>query len=321
VAEFSENELLRRVRDASRDLTVRWPQRIALGPGDDMAAIHMPPRADHSLLLTAIDQVIVGRHVSRDTPWRLVGRKAVARNISDIAAMAARPLVCVASVAMPRGTETARALELFDGLRSMAEAYGCPLVGGDTGSHAGVDDPLVVSVAVIADTPPGRGPIRRAGARVGDGLFVTGELGGSWRPDGGGRHLSFKPRLSEATELVERLGVDLHAMIDLSDGLGRDAARLAEASGVRARIDASSLPCAEGCDWRRAVGDGEDYELLFAAPEGRVPQRLGDTPVTRIGSVIVASAPGEAPLAEIVVDGVAHDIGAFGWEHGGGRES
>jgi len=324
---FREDDLLRRVRRASAELTVRWPQRIAIGPGDDMAAIHITSGLSGGLLLTAIDQVIVGRHVRHDTPWKLVGRKAVARNLSDIAAMAARPLACVASVAMPRGTSTARAMELFDGLRGTAEAYGCPLIGGDTGSFAGDDDPLVVSVSVIADTPPSRGPIRRVGAAVGDDLFVTGLLGGAWRADGGGRHLSFAPRLPEATELVEAIGADLHAMIDLSDGLGRDAGRLGEASSARMIIDAALLPCTPGCDWRRAVGDGEDYELLFAAaPGAAVPPRLGETPVTRIGTVAAITADSAlrvasgAAAAEIIVDGESIAIDQIGWEHGGEHE-
>src|SRR5690606_22520794 len=127
--------------------------------------------------------------------------------------------------------------------------------------HADPSHPLVCSVTVLAEPALGREVARRSGAKVGDVIYVTGSLGGSLEPGGGGRHLTFTPRIAEALLLAEQLGGRLHAMIDISDGLGRDAAHMAEQSGVRLLLHADRIPLNEGADWRRAVSDGEDYEL------------------------------------------------------------
>src|SRR5262249_50875367 len=138
---------------------------------------------------------------------RRVGRKAMAVNLSDIAAMAGRPVAAVVSVGLPRKGGRTPAQEPYLGLRGGAAALGPPLVGGDTNSW---DGPLVISVTVLGEAT-GRGPVRRAGARVGDWLLVTGPLGGSIL----GKHLDFTPRVREALRL--HAVADLHAMIDVSD--------------------------------------------------------------------------------------------------------
>jgi len=198
-------------------------------------------------------------------------------------------------VALPPDFGSDRALALFDAMRITAEGLGCPLVGGDITVLGRAGDPLNCSVTVLAE-PPAGGPVRRSGALAGDTIYVTGELGGSGDEAAGpGRHLTFEPRIAEARQLREALGRDLHAMIDISDGLGRDAAHIARDSGVRIEIDAARIPCRGTLDWRRAASDGEDYELLFAASSAP-PSRLGAVPVTEIGRVIDApeNAPGES---------------------------
>jgi thiamine-monophosphate kinase len=219
----------------------------------------------------------------------------------------------MAAVTLPPDFGHDRATALFDAMRATAEAYACPLIGGDIAFFASATSPLVCTVSVLAKPGPG-GPVTRSGARAGDVIAVTGALGGAWRPDGLGKHLTFEPRLAEAAALAEALGANLHAMIDLSDGLGRDAARLAEQSGGRIEIDAERIPCAEGVDWRRAMGDGEDYELCFAAA-GDVPPHLGRVPVTVVGRFREGSGTDDPRV--LVRDGEqVHDASALGWDHG-----
>jgi thiamine-monophosphate kinase len=166
---------------------------------------------------------------------------------------------------------------------------------------------------VLAE-PSGDQAVTRSGAQVGDTLYVTGSLGGAIDPDGGGRHLTFEPRLHEAIELAGLLGDQLHAMIDLSDGLGRDAGHIAECSGLAIEIDAERLPCTAGVDWRRAMSDGEDYELLFAS-SGAVPSTLsGGVPVGEIGRTI-ARTDADQPLVTVRLGDTTIDGAALGWQH------
>ncbi len=311
-----EEELLRHIYGRATGLAKEFPH-IRVGPGDDCAAIRVPtgsPESGGDLLLK-VDQLAEGRHFRPHpaTPIDLIARKAVARPVSDIAAMGGTPLAALAAATLP--SDCAWADELFDRMAHWARHWGCPLVGGDI-AGAGQGAALVLSVTVLGTPHPLRGPVLRSGAKPGDALFVTGPLGGSLdRATGLGRHLTFEPRLAEAKALCDALGGRLHAMMDLSDGLGLDAARLAEASGVRLEIDAGAIPRALGvADWRAAAGDGEDYELLFAAlPDSVVT--LGRTvpgPAARpvcIGRVTAGSG------CVIIDGGREHDARAFGWEH------
>ena len=206
--------------------------------GDDAAVVRPP----EGLLLLAIDPMVQGVHFVE--PTRDVGWAAVARNVSDLAAMGGRPLHALVSVVVPPGTDVA---PLVDGIEEAHRAL-CPVVGGDTSSGPA----LVVTVAVTG-TVDGK-PVLRSGARPGDVLFVTGPLGGApARPT---------PRVVEG-EAARRAGAT--AMIDVSDGLALDLRRLADASGVGIVLDV--VPIAEGASWDDAVGRGEDYELVFAAPD------------------------------------------------------
>ena len=261
---------------------------VTLGIGDDAAALRV---AGDRELLVATDMLMEGVHFTFPpaTP-QLAGRKALAVNLSDIAAMAGRATAAFVSVALPidRGFEFAK--DIHAGLLDLADEYGIVLAGGDTNSWQG---PLVINVAVIGE-PLGSHPVTRSGARPGDWLFVTGSLGGSLA----GRHLTFTPRLREVSRLTEL--VDLHAMLDISDGLAADLHHILKQSRVGAILDTDRIPVSAAATQQatadrstldRALSDGEDFELLFAVSPAD-GQRLesfwrDETPVTRIGQVTV----------------------------------
>lgn len=297
-----ESDLLTHIYRRSAALAAEYP-RVILGPGDDCAEIRTGP----ATLLT-VDQLIEGRHYFPDTPLDLIARKAVARSVSDLAAMAGRPVWSLATAALPHGFEQARADELFDRLHHWSRHWGCPLVGGDIAAlPAGA--PAVLTVTVGGDPHPVRGAVRRSGARAGDAIWMTGRCGGSLPS---GRHLTFEPRVHEAEWLAEALRSDLHAMIDLSDGLGRDAARVALASGVRLEIEAALIPLHAPAS-PTAAQDGEDYELLFAAaPNAALPDLCPATrtPLTRIGRVVAGAGC-------VIIDAAGRlwDTTELGWEH------
>ena len=285
---------------------------VLIPPGDDMGMVKIGGEE----VLAAVDQCVVGRHCRPDEPLRAVGRKAVLRNLSDVAAMAARPVAILASAALAAGTTEADAEELFEGLRITGEEYGAPLIGGDLSMHANPDDPIVVSVTILARPalPEGR-VIRRNGMQPGDLLAVTGTLGGSLARDGGGRHLDFQPRINEAIQLGTIMGSNLVAMIDLSDGLASDAQRLIESNEtpMRCILETADLPTREGLDWKRAVGDGEDYELLFACRR-TPPSELSGLPVSVVGC-IEAHDPDLGTVLARTEAGLV-DLSGLGWEHG-----
>jgi thiamine-monophosphate kinase len=196
----------------------------------------------------------------------LVGRKAMAVNLSDIAAMAGEPVAAFVSVGLPRKGGRALAVDLYRGLREMADTFTTAIAGGDTNSWEG---PLVISVTLLGQTT-GRGAVRRSGARPGDWLFVTGPLGGSIL----GKHLTFTPRVREALAL--HAAVDLYAMIDVSDGLAADVNHLCTESRCGAVLRAEAIPVSAAAGEmqdgvsliQHALSDGEDFELVFAvSPE------------------------------------------------------
>ncbi|MFP4435613.1 MAG: thiamine-phosphate kinase [Planctomycetota bacterium] len=279
---------------------------VQVGPGDDCAVLTV---GGEQLVVTT-DQVLDGVHiVVAEAGYAAAGRKAMARNLSDIAAMGARPIGATATVSLPRGTEQDDVEAIYRGLREIGDAMGCPLVGGDV---AGWDQPLVVSVTVFALAAAG-GPVLRSTGQPGDVLAVTGTLGGAWK---GQRHLHFTPRIAEARALAECCRPT--AMMDLSDGLATDLGRLCEASGVGARVNAEAIPIAPDVQaddpLTAALTDGEDYELLIALPPGRIDALLADppfeTPLTRIGELTAAR---ERLL--IHPDGSCQPLEPTGWEH------
>lgn len=302
-----ERAVIRRILAGNAALAGSRGAAVLVPPGDDMALVALSGRR----VLAAADQVIEGRHWRAGTPMELVARKALARNVSDIAAMAGVPACALATVALPPGMPDAEVAALCDGLLAAGREFGCPVVGGDTGVHAAAGSPLVLSVSVLAEPGPTGRVIERRGAKPGDLLCITGTLGASAGFGTDGHHLRFVPRVSEALALVDALGDRLRAMIDLSDGLAADAGHLAAASGVAVEIDAAALPCAPGAGWRDAVGAGEDYELAFAT-DGPPPAQAVGTPVTVVGR-FVAGPAGSVLLRDAA--GV-RDIAGLGYEHG-----
>ncbi|MCE9618974.1 MAG: thiamine-phosphate kinase [Planctomycetes bacterium] len=312
---FVEEDLLAHIRS-----TVAGGSHVTIGPGDDMALIQVPGGE----VLAATDLLVEGRHFLNSATPAQIGRKAVARNISDVAAMAARPVALLAACVLPRGVTPQWARQLVDAIEAAARHFKSPLIGGDTSVHAG-DGPLTIAVTVLAEPLPGVKPILRCGAKAGDDLYVTGSLGGSLDADGGGHHFTFEPRVAEAHALARLLGANLHAMMDLSDGLACDGERFARAGGLQAVIEVERLPCSQACvkkhtqenAWRGALGDGEDYELLFAVAGGTpVPATIGpgNTTVTRVGSMKAMPSKG-APALVCTRRNQAVDVSTLGRWH------
>lgn len=305
-----ESDLLKHVYAFNRGL----PDYVTVPPGDDMGAITL---GDQTILIT-VDQLADGVHVKLDTtPLELVARKAITRNLSDVAAMAAKPLGAVVAAALPRRFTEAQAKTLFDALRAVAEQYHCPLIGGDISVW---DHPLMLTVTVFAE-PAGIGPIRRRGAKPGDVIYVSGQLGGAWQTDGGGPHLHFEPRIDLARKIAQLAGDRLHSMIDLSDGLASDLSHICEQSHVAAEIHIADLPTrVPGRDGpNHALYDGEDYELCFTvdpAAAEKLPTEIGGVTLTRIGHMLgETNRPVESHLWLRLPGGSRQPLTKTGWEH------
>ncbi len=263
---------------------------IRLGLGDDAAILKMAGGPDCTLTVDLLtDQVDFD--LARADPRR-VGRKALAVNLSDLAAMASRPLAGVVALALPRHGSMDLAVQLYEGMLPLAERFDLAIAGGDTNSW---DGPLVLSVTLLGQVTE-RGPLRRAGARPGDWIVATGSFGGSIL----GRHFDFEPRVAEALQLNERY--QLHAGIDVSDGLSLDLARLAEESRCGAVLRLDAVPVSD--DARRladqqadgstaldhALSDGEDFELILAVAPDEAQRMVAEqplgVPLTAIGEFV-----------------------------------
>jgi thiamine-monophosphate kinase len=231
---------------------------LLVGPGDDCAVVD-PGKNRGPLRLLKTDAIVEGVHFLPDTPAEKVGWKAVARVLSDFAAMGGKPDHLLVTVAVNADRPIAWMDGLYRGIRKCLAKHGGILAGGETSRlPAGA----LISVA-------GEGSVERkhlvlrSGGKPGDLVFVTGKLGGSIT----GKHLSFTPRLAEAAWLVRHLRPS--AMMDLSDGLAMDLPRLAHASHCSFELDPAALPASPGCTPQQALGDGEDYELLLTIPARR----------------------------------------------------
>ncbi len=306
----SEFEVIRQICGArsTRD------HRVLIGPGDDLALVQVSAPGDPigtgEPMLMGVDQLVDGLHVDlAKVSLEDAGRKAICRSLSDVAAMAGRPVATLVSAVVPASWTDQQAMTLFNAMRDTAQEHHSPLVGGDLAVHRDPEAKLTCSVTVVG-TPSSAGVVSRFDAQPDDGLYVTGVLGGSWRSR---HHLEFSPRLSESAMLLAILGDRLHAMIDISDGLGRDAAHMVERSGLQIVINGDDLPCREGFGVENAIGDGEDYELLFAA-SGDVPAGLGSCGVTRIGTFIERDDE-SAPPVLLEWNGERVDVSHAGWEH------
>jgi thiamine-monophosphate kinase len=236
-----------------RLLTGHWKAdslRVPTGVGDDCAVLRGEGK-DHFLLFKT-DAVVEGVHFTPRERPELIGRKALARALSDLAAMGASPVAAVITLGVPRDESVRRLRAIYRGLERLAKKYRVNLVGGETTRAR----QLFLNVALLGECR-GYRPVLRSGARAGDFIFVTGRLGATRAR----RHLVFEPRLAEGQWLA-RHGL-ASSLMDLSDGLGADLPRLAAASGVDFHLDPTAIPRSRGASLREAIDDGEDYELLF----------------------------------------------------------
>lgn len=235
---------------------------VVVGIGDDCAVVRTPSDRRYDLVLTS-DPVIEGVHFAAGEKPVLVGRKAVGRVLSDLAAVGADPLWALVDLVAPAGTEAAAIEGIYRGMAGMAGRYGLAMVGGDTARGKGLE----LHIFAVGRVPRNRA-VLRSGARPGDVVLVTGSLGGSMN----GKHLRFEPRLAEGKWI--RDGGWASSMIDLSDGLASDLRRLTEMSGTGALIESAAIPVSrtaskggEGISiLDHALFDGEDYELLLTVP-------------------------------------------------------
>ncbi len=303
-----ELEFLRWLRAAaSRD-------DLPLGLSDDAALVDFAGRErcviTVDMLTDGVDFVL-----AQDGPER-VGRKLLAVNLSDLAAMASRPQVGVVALALPRDGALELAKRLYEGLIPLAEQFDLALAGGDTNTW---DGPLVASVTLLGSVTE-RGPLVRSGARPGDAILVTGRLGGSRL----GHQFDFAPRVAEALWLAERY--ELHAGIDISDGLALDLWRLCQASGCGAVVESAAIPIAD--DARRwaaqlgdgstgldhALADGEDFELILAVTPAVAEELLSGQPLA-CGLSCIGHFVAEPSLRNVDAAGVERPLVPRGFEH------
>jgi thiamine-monophosphate kinase len=296
---------------------------ISTGIGDDCAVLRLAP--GHDSLVTT-DFSLEGIHFRRN--WHspeLVGHRCLARGLSDIAAMGGKPVAAFLSLALPRDLPQAWVRRFARGLISLAGKYGVALAGGDTAQSP---NGILADIIVLGSVPEGKA-ILRSGARPGDRIYVSGELGGSaaavvrmmaspatklQRRDYP-RHFSPDPRVELGGILRERRLAT--AMIDLSDGLSTDLAHLCEESGVGAELEAGSIPRARvgrparAVDLDLALHGGEDYELLFTAPSGkRIPAQIAGVALACIGRITRSRR-----MLLRDAKGVGHKLEPRGWEH------
>ena len=301
-------------RPSEDDLIARYFAPIAGEGGlklvDDAALL--TPKPDHDLVLT-VDAVVAGVHFFSDDPPASIARKALGVNVSDLAAKGALPIGFLLTLALPEGWTEAWLREFTDGLAAAAGENACPLLGGDTVRANGA---LAISITALGETPTGR-MIRRAAARPGDQLCVTGTIGDAalglalrqepqplWAGALSGadraflrdRYLHPRPRLAVAMALREHA----RAAMDVSDGLAGDLAKMMRAAGLSARVDAGLIPAsaavraalaADGDLLERVLTGGDDYEILCAVPDDRLSSFLdacakAGCPATPIGTVV-----------------------------------
>jgi thiamine-monophosphate kinase len=294
---------------------------LTLGIGDDCAILQPP--AGHELVVTT-DFSLEGRHFTRDrhTPAS-IGHRALARGLSDLAAMGASPLAAFLSLALPPSMARQKTWlsSFLDGLFKLAAEYKTPLAGGDTSESP--SDHILVDILLLGSAEAGTS-LRRSTACAGDALYITGTLGGAAaelervlaakRPLPAAKHsphLFPEPRLAAGSEL--RKNHLATACIDVSDGLSTDLSHLCSASGVRAEIDLAQIPIAPGSNLQQALHGGEDYELLFTS-SASVPSHVAGIPVTRIGRILPLR-PHTAQVVQIEPGGRRTSLHAEGWEH------
>lgn len=285
---------------------------LKMGPGDDAAVLDLGNRPECVVTVDLLTDGVDFR--LGETSLERIGRKALAVNLSDLAAMAARPLAAVVALALPRAGALETAIGLYQGMLPLAERFQTAIAGGDTNTW---DGPLAIAITLIGQTTE-RGILRRDGARPGDAIVVSGDFGGSIL----GKQFDFEPRVNEALLLSERH--KLHAGMDVSDGLSLDLSRLCHASRCGAVLDLAAIPIAAAAHevasgdrslaLDRALSDGEDFELLLALamPDARrlIEEQPLDVPLTIIGEFVA-----EPGLWQLLPGGERRELIARGYLH------
>ena len=292
-------------------------ETVVAGAGDDCAVLDLG--VPDKLVLFKTDAVVEGIHFTSATPPEKIGRKALARCLSDIAAMAGTPTAALVTVALPRDYDPEFVVRIYDGLNALATRFKVAIAGGETTTNPGG---ILISIALLGLVERGK-QITRGGAKAGDAIFVTGELGGSLA----GKHLDFEPRLAEARWLADHF--HLHAMLDVSDGLAGDLRHILKAGQVGAEILKSALPVSRAARLQSrgrqpaalaALTDGEDFELLFTVASKDAVRLLDawkkqfpELKLSCIGRLVA----GEGIWLRDKTG--THPFGAPGYEHFGGR--
>lgn len=223
---------------------------VIVGIGDDTAVLR---QSGSKYLLLTTDMLAQGVHFKKGAPAFGIGHKALACNISDIAAMGGTPTFVVVSIGLPKNTSQSFVDELYKGINALARRFDVAIVGGDTIASK----QFVINVALLGEVKK-NDLVLRCGAKAGDLIFVTGPLGRAWKTN---KHLSFTPRIKESRFLVERFKPN--AMIDLSDGLAGDLGHILKQSSAGAVLFETGIPLNDGAQLNDALYDGEDFELLF----------------------------------------------------------
>jgi len=342
VERVGELALLARIR--ARVTAAGSSPSVRLGIGDDCALVSVKPGEE---VAVTTDFSIAGRHF--EIAWHppeAIGQRVLARGLSDLAAMGARPLAAFLSLGLPKelaGSSKPRSAKspagtswidrFYDGLLALAAEFHTPLAGGDL-----AESPIAAADIVLLGAVPAGKALLRSGARPGDAIYVTGSLGGAAagleilrelarvrkgsRAGGANtrgnmketlyRHLYPQPRVKQGLWLAKR-GFAA-AAIDLSDGLSTDLAHLCDESGVAAEVDGGALPVTAGATLEQAIHGGEDYELLFTArPNTHLPRKIAGVAVTRIGQVVKRSA--KQPIVSLITAEGRQALEAQGWEH------
>ncbi|HXM68362.1 MAG TPA: thiamine-phosphate kinase [Candidatus Acidoferrum sp.] len=325
--EIAEKALIAQVRRLAR--SAKNPA-VPIGIGDDCAVVRVSGtrRTENDALVTT-DFSLEGIHFRRD--WHSpesVGYRCLARGLSDIAAMGGNPVAAFLSLALPRDLPPGWVKRFVRSLISLASSNGVTLAGGDTAESP---HGILADIVVLGTVPKGKA-VLRSGARVGDLIYVSGELGGSAavvrlmqketrkglarksNPQDYPRHFFPEPRL-ELGRLLREKGLAT-AMIDTSDGLSTDLEHLCEESGVGAEVQAELIPRARvgrpkrEVDLQLALHGGEDYELLFTAPRSkRIPSRIAGVPITRVGRIT------RSKKVLLMNRGEVSKLKVLGWEH------
>lgn len=295
-----------------------------IGIGDDCAVVSIAPSQE---LLVTTDLTLEDVHFRRNWhPAAIVGHRCLARGLSDIAAMGGTPISAFLSLATPRGSDK-WICSFLGGLIRLARMHRVELAGGDLAqSHS-----VISADIVVLGLAPTRRALLRSGARPGDGIFVTGALGGAAatlltlqkrkriRIDGNDPHFYPSPRVAVGRVLLEKRIAT--SAIDVSDGLSTDLSHLCEESGVGAKLDASAIPISGtahkiGNSLDLALHGGEDYELLFTASKRtRVPRIIAGVPITRIGEITRVSQKDRSAPMILMQEGRRRVLRAEGWEH------